>query len=201
MLEVENDILEKAQKGNNEAMTHIFNSYRGFIFLKSKSFFINGADKDDVCQEGMVGLLKAIRNYDKEKVASFKSFASLCIQRQIITAVKKANAQKHLAANRAVESGEFKELEESFNITFKGLSSYLNDNPETICMTKDDVGSLTQFLSKNLSSFEKTIFRYLISGYDYRDVSKSMKKSLKAIDNGIQRIRRKSISWLKSRKV
>ena len=199
MLEIEEKLLESAQMGNDAALDKIFSIYRNFIFVKSKNFFINGAEKEDVFQEAMLGLLKAIRNYDKERVASFKSFASLCIQRQIITAVKRANAQKHSAANKAIETGELRELEEIKGSDLKGLSSYLEDNPERDCIAKDDVVSLSKFLSDNLSGFEQQIFRHLISGYDYRDIAKLMNKSVKAIDNGTQRIRRKSLSWIGSK--
>ncbi len=191
------ELLEEAKKGDKKSIEKVISLYKGFVYVKAKDFFINGAEKDDVLQEAMVGLFKAIKGYDEDKFASFNAFAALCIQRQIITAVKVANSPKNLSSSKAVEAGDFDIIGESSNP--QGFSSYFYDNPEEICITKAEMESLSSFLKKHLSEFEQEVFGYLVSGYEYKEMADLLKKDTKAIDNSIQRIRRKSIQWLKGR--
>ena len=194
-VDLEEKILEKAKHGSETDLTKVLDTYKGFVYLKAKDFFIVGADKEDVVQEGMIGLLKAIRSYDKNKITSFKNFANLCIKRQIITAIKRSQCRKNMASNNTLDISSFISLEESANLQAKSFS-YLYTNPEDMCMSKEDIKSLSSFLKINLSEFEQEVFDYLIKGLDYRDIAKKMDKKLKAVDNAIQRIRRKSEIWL-----
>ena len=198
MREVDESTIDKARMGDDVAINEICAAYKDFVYLKSRHFFIMGGDRDDVVQEGMVGLLKAIRNYDRQRLASFKSFATLCIQRQVITAIKKANAQKHTAANTSLDFDGLKVMGET---NFKGLSAYAHHNPENLFLSKEDISLLSSFLKMNLSEFEFKVFEYMAAEYDYKYISGKLGKSLKSIDNAMQRIRRKGIAWLETREM
>lgn len=193
--DIDDEIIHEAQHGNSEAMAQIFEEYENFVFLKAKNYFLMGADKEDLIQEGMIGLLKAIRGYDKERLASFKTFASICIKRQLITAIKSANSQKNMALNTAVgitsESDENKEL-----IYTKGLEFYVSYSPEELYLTKEQVTGLKDYLEFNLSTFETTVFNFMVNGLTYKDIAAKLDKKVKSVDNAIQRIKRKSEMWI-----
>lgn len=193
--DIDNETIDMAQLGNTEAINTIFEKYENFVFLKAKNYFLMGADKEDLIQEGMIGLLKAIRGYDKDRLASFKTFASICIKRQLITAIKSANSQKNLALNTAVGiSGETDDNKEIIYV--KGLESYISYNPEELYLTKEQINGLKNYLEKNLSSFETIVFRCMVSGLTYKDIAKRLDKKVKSVDNAIQRIKRKSELWI-----
>lgn len=193
--DIDEKIIHEAQHGNSEAITQIFEEYENFVFLKAKNYFLMGADKEDLIQEGMIGLLKAIRGYDKEKLASFKTFASICIKRQLITAIKSANSQKNMALNTAVgitsESDDSKEL-----VYTKGLESYVSYSPEELYLTKEQLSGLKDYLESNLSSFETIVFNMMVNGDTYKDIAVKLDKKVKSVDNAIQRIKRKSEMWI-----
>jgi RNA polymerase sporulation-specific sigma factor len=193
--DIDNETIDMAQLGNTEAINTIFEKYENFVFLKAKNYFLMGADKEDLIQEGMIGLLKAIRGYDKERLASFKTFASICIKRQLITAIKSANSQKNMALNTAIGiSGETDENKEIVYV--KGLESYISYNPEELYLTKEQINGLKNYLEKNLSGFETIVFRCMVSGLTYKDIAKRLDKKVKSVDNAIQRIKRKSELWI-----
>ncbi len=194
---ITDDLLESAQNGNQEAIKEIFDHYRNFVFLKAKNYFLIGADRDDLIQEGMIGLLKAIRAYDSENAASFKTFATICIKRQLITAIKSANSQKNMALNSAI--GIYGENSEDREVSyFKGLKSYKSYTPEEVYLTKEQIGGLKEYLIENLSDFELEVFRQMVLGHSYKEISITLDKKVKSVDNAIQRIKRKSESWLET---
>lgn len=204
--EIDDRLLEEAKIGNEDAVAEIFGRYKNFVFLKSRNYFLMGAEKEDLIQEGMIGLLKAIRGYDKNKLTSFRTFASICIKRQLITAIKSANSQKNFALNSVVDLYE-KEKEDGVKsgddeICFygKGLESYISYNPEEIYLTKEEMRELTDYLKNNLSGFEYTVFIFMIEGLDYKDIAARIDKNIKSIDNAMQRIKRKSEQWIKTYK-
>jgi RNA polymerase sporulation-specific sigma factor len=193
--DIDNEIIDNAQLGDTEAINSIFEEYENFVFLKAKNYFLMGADKDDLIQEGMIGLLKAIRGYDKTKLASFKTFASICIKRQLITAIKSANSQKNMALNTAV--GITGENDENREVSYsKGLESYISYSPEELYLTKEQIDGLKDYLNNNLSSFETIVFKCMVSGLTYKDIAKKLDKKVKSVDNAIQRIKRKSEMWI-----
>lgn len=189
------EIISKAQKGDQESVNLILKNYENFIFLNARNYFLVGADREDLLQEGMIGLIKAIRAFDDSKEASFKTFATLCIKRQIVTAIKAANAQKNMALNSAlgsaIETAEGREVSYS-----KGLESYISYNPEELYLGKEKMREFNDFVDENFSIFEKEVFAYMVKGYSYREIAERMGKSLKTIDNSIQRIKRKSEIWI-----
>lgn len=181
------DLIKLAQKGDQDAITEIFNNYQGFIALKTKDYFLLGADKDDLIQEGMIGLLKAIKAYDESRNASFKTFASICIKRQVITAIKMSNSNKHKVFNQAAEG--FYEGEE-VNISY-GKRSFQFYSPEEICLGKEKIGFLKRSLEKNLSKMEREVFDYMLKGCNYIEISQKTGRGEKNIDNTIQRVKKK----------
>ncbi len=188
--------MEEAKSGDEEAVGKIFDKYKNFVFLKARNYFLMGAEKEDLIQEGMIGLLKAIRGYDKNKLASFKTFASICIKRQLITAIKTANSQKNMALNFAIGiSGDKNDGKDVVTYT-KGLESYVSYSPEDLYLTKEQIEGLRDYLKINLSSFEYRVFNYMVMGLTYKDIAKKLEKKIKSVDNAIQRIKRKSESWL-----
>lgn len=192
---VTDKLLEEAQSGDQEAVREIFNEYRNFVFLKAKNYFLVGAERDDLIQEGMIGLLKAIRAYKSDNAASFKTFATICIKRQLITAIKSANSQKNMALNTAI--GIYGESSEDREVSYsKGLDSYIIYNPEEVYLTKEQITGLKVYLAKNLSSFEQEVFKDMVKGHSYKEISEKLGKKVKSVDNAIQRIKRKSEAWL-----
>ena len=173
----------------------ILKNYKNFIFMNSRNYFLVGADQDDLLQEGMIGLIKAIKAYDCDKKASFKTFATICIKRQIITAIKSSNAQKNSALNSA--SGNYIECDDGKEVNYtKGLTSSMHHNPEELFLSKEKMDSLERFSEKNFSKFEREVFQLLIRGYSYREIAEKLDRTLKTIDNTIQRIKRKSEDWI-----
>ena len=193
---VNEDVIKQAQLGDQESINIILKEYKNLIYLNVRNYFIIGAEQDDLLQEGTIGLLKALKAYQKEK-SSFKTFAMICIRRQILTAVKASNTQKNTALNLAarnyIDCDGGKEIE--YN---KGLQSYVNYDPEEIFLTKEKLNNFKSFVNENFSSFEKEVFDYMIKGYSYREIANELNKSLKTIDNSFQRIKRKSELWINS---
>lgn len=189
------EVIAKAQAGNSEAIDLIIKEYKNLIFLNVKNYFLVGADEDDLLQEGAIGLLKAIHAYTKGK-ASFKTFATLCIRRQILTAVRSSNAQKNSALNAA--SGNNLENENGSEIYPKELYSNKKYNPEEIFLSKEKISDFHKFVESNFSTFEKKVFEYMVKGYSYKEIAEKLDKSPKTIDNSFQRIKRKSELWLRT---
>lgn len=190
---ITDDIVERAQQGNQEALNLILKEYKKFIFLNVRNYFLVGAEQDDLLQEGMIGLLKAIKNYSKEK-ASFKTFATLCIRRQILTAIRSSTAQKNSVLNEASGNNlEIEDIHEGYSKNF-----YLNKqyNPEAIFLSKEKVMEFQNFVEHNFSPFERKVFNYMIKGFSYKEIAEELEKTPKVIDNSFQRIKRKSELWL-----
>jgi len=184
---VEVNLIKNAQNGDQEAISEIFEKYKGFVIMKTKNYFLHGADKDDLIQEGMIGLLKAIRAYDSDREASFNTFASLCIKRQIITAIKNSNSNKNKIFKQA--AGGFYEGEEN-NVSYN-KKSLIYYNPEEIFLGKEKIEDLKIHLEAELSKMEREVFDYMLLGYDYIEISNKTGRTPKTIDNTIQRVRKK----------
>ncbi|OQY10115.1 MAG: RNA polymerase subunit sigma-70 [Fusobacteriia bacterium 4572_132] len=197
---IKDELIKEAQSGDEEALGEIFTQYKSFVYLKARNYFLMGGEKEDLIQEGMIGLLKAIRSYDNEKLASFKTFASVCIKRQLITAIKSASSKKHMILNRATEIVNEKNEEMVTNFQQKRLDSYIFYNPEEIFFTKNEMLNLQDYLELNLSKFEFSVFKLMIKGYGYTDIAEKVNKKIKSIDNAMQRIKRKSELWLENYK-
>ena len=185
-----NAILKKAQSGDSEAINLILKEY-------SKLLSFN-AQKEDLVQEGILGLLKAIKFYDETK-SSFSSFAFLCIRREMISAIRKANTQKNMVLNEALKTNAILEDSANFDDEEHNINNYKSSesNPEEAYLLKEEIEEFKKFSENNFSKFEKEVLTYLIRGYSYREIAKILSKNLKSIDNTIQRIRKKSEEWIK----
>ena len=190
---ISNEIVKLAQDGDQEALDLILKEYKKLIYLNVRNYFLVGADQDDLLQEGTIGLLKAIKNYSEGR-ASFKTFATLCIRRQILTAVRSSTAQKNIFLNEA--SGNNLETEDGHEDYPKGLYSNVKYNPEAIFLSKEKVMEFQDFVEHNFSPFEREVFNYMIKGFSYKEIAQELKKTPKVIDNSFQRIKRKSELWL-----
>lgn len=171
-----------AQKGDIESIEKIIQYYYPKIYNYNKYLFLEENNKDDLIQEGIIGLLKAIKYYDSLKQVSFNSFANICIQRNIISAVKKYNSAKHSILNKAIKNNLYKS--QIFLFSTK-------KTPESYLLEIEFNNYIRLIFNTKLSALEKEIFLYLLVGYNYVEISKLLNKNIKQIDNGIQRIRKK----------
>ena len=187
-------IISEIKNGDEEALSYILEKYKDLVNVKVSKYFIIGAEKEDTVQEGMIGLFKAIKNYNAEKQNSFKSFANICIERQLITAIKTSNRQKHQPLNSylslntaAYENNDDDSLEllETFN------SKTIEDPRETI-MKQEQYNEVETAVNKNLSKFEQKVLSRFLNGESYTVIAKKLNTPVKSIDNAIQRIRKKA---------
>ena len=188
------ELINQIRNNDPQALNEIIERYKSLIEIRVSNYFINGAEKDDLMQEGRIGLFKAIMNYDVEKDASFNTFANLCIERQLINAVKNSNRQKHMPLNNYVSLNGSDDDSSSENIDTV-LNNSVEDPLDTI--TKEEyMNEINDTLDKNLSDFEKDVLDLLLKGYKYDEIAQKLDSNSKAIDNAIQRIRKKTIKNL-----
>lgn len=190
-------LIEKIRLGDVEAQDYLLEKYRNVVTMKSNRFFLIGAENDDMIQEGMIGLFKAIQSFDLDKKnISFKTFANLCIERQLITAIKTSNRQKHIPLNSyfSLNISAYDENEDTEVIDILDANT-VEDPLETI--TKREYREfLENKIEQNLSPFEKKVLDRYIQGESYVDIASKLDSPVKAIDNAIQRIRKKAIKCL-----
>lgn len=192
-----NDIALIAAKGNVNAIEYIVNSFKGFIKQKAKLFFVSGADSDDLVQEGMIGLLKAIRDYSPDKNAGFKTFADLCISRQIFTAIKASRCKKHIPLNSYISL--YKEIGDN-----DGSEHYLVDelntdeqtDPMQEIIRREELNDVSKVLNEKLSNFELLVLSKYMEGKNYREIAQEVNKPAKSVDNALQRIKQKAAKAL-----
>ena len=188
------ELINQIRENDPQSLNEIIERYKSLIEIRVSNYFINGAEKDDLMQEGRIGLFKAIMNYDAEKDASFNTFANLCIERQLINAVKNSNRQKHMPLNNYVSLNGSDDDSSSENIDTV-LNNSVEDPLDTI--TKEEyMNEINDTLDKNLSDFEKNVLDLLLKGYKYEEIAQKLDSNSKAIDNAIQRIRKKTIKNL-----
>lgn len=181
-----------AQQGSDRAFDYLLDKYRVFVRSKSLSYFIAGADRDDIIQEGMIGLFKAVRDFSSARGVSFKTFADLCVTRQIITAVKNASRQKHAPLNSYISLNKSVTNEDSDDSTLLDIiGPGDNLNPEEIIINKEKANTLEVKMSQSLSKFELLVVSLYLEGYSYVQIAKTIGKDTKSIDNALQRIKRK----------
>ena len=171
---INDEVIKLAQNGDQEALDLILKEYKKLIYLNIRNYFLVGADQDDLLQEGTIGLLKAIKNYSEGK-ASFKTFATLCIRRQILTAVRSSTAQKNSALNEA--SGNNLETEDGHEDYPKELYSNVRYNPEAIFLSKEKIMEFQDFVEHNFSPFERQVFNYMIKGFSYKEIAEELEKT------------------------
>lgn len=189
--ESEEKIVEEAKKGNRRAQEFIISKYENFVKNKAKSYFLIGADKEDIYQEGMIGLYKAIRDFNGEKSTSFKAFAELCITRQIITAIKTATRQKHIPLNTYISLNKPVSEEESDRTLLDIISSIRITNPEELIIGQEQKEFIEEEINKVLSDLEIQVLQSYLEGKSYQEIACDLDRHSKSIDNALQRVKKK----------
>jgi len=185
------EIVVLAQKGDKAASDFITEKYYPLVRNKARGYFLVGADNDDIQQEGLIGLYEAVRDYNSEKQASFRTFAEMCIKRQIMTAIKTATRQKHIPLNTYVSLSKPSGSDEGDKPLIEMIPFSLNDNPEDMFISLENITEMNSEIGSSLSEFELKVLNQYLSGVSYLGIALSLGKEEKAIDNAIQRIRRK----------
>lgn len=195
MMEVE-DVVEKAKNGDNKALDYLIVKYKNFVRTKARSYFLIGADKEDIIQEGMIGLYKAIRDFKKDKLSSFKAFAELCITRQIITAIKTATRQKHIPLNSYVSLNKPIYDEESDRTLMDVLSGVKITDPEELIISREELNNIESKIGEILSDLEWEVLTSYLQGKSYQEIACDLDRHVKSIDNALQRVKRKLEKYL-----
>jgi RNA polymerase sporulation-specific sigma factor len=192
----DDEIVKYAQDGSKLAIEYLVKKYKNFVRNKARSYFLVGADRDDIVQEGMIGLYKAICDYKIERLASFKSFAELCITRQIITAIKAATRQKHQPLNSYVSLDKPIYDKSSSRTLLDILKGSGLTNPEELLISNETYNLLEQNLKEELSDLEKDVLMEYLKGKTYKEIADSLDRHVKSVDNALQRIKRKLEEFL-----
>lgn len=187
----DDEVLQLIHQENKLALDFLINRYRRFVQGKARTYFLIGADREDIIQEGMIGLYKAIRDYDKSKLSSFKAFAELCITRQIITAIKTATRQKHSPLNSYVSLDKPIFDEESDRTLLDVIEEVRSIDPEELLVNQEELVDMELKLSELLSGLEKDVLHLYLDGQTYQEISVKLKRHVKSIDNALQRVKRK----------
>ncbi|QFG00884.1 RNA polymerase sporulation sigma factor SigH [Psychrobacillus glaciei] len=185
------ELVEMVHQGNTEALDYLITKYRSFVRMKGRSYFLIGADREDIHQEGMIGLYKAIRDFKEEKLASFRAFAELCITRQIITAIKTATRQKHIPLNSYVSLDKPIYDEESDRTLMDMIAGSVIDDPEELIINREDYNSMEEKMTEILSELEQQVLVLYLDGQSYQEISEELNRHVKSIDNALQRVKRK----------
>lgn len=189
-------MLELARSGDTEALEYFFSKYQSVIYWKSTQYFLQGAERDDLIQEAMIGLFKAIRDYDKTKEASFRSFAEMCINRQLLSAVKRASRQKNIPLNNSV-SLDTPMAEDDVDWTLLDvISEKAAETPEDFLIKNEDFIHVARQLEQVTSEFEKEVLKQYLEGKSYQEMALYFNKKEKAIDNALQRVKKKMMKQL-----
>jgi len=198
----DDDVIKQIQKGDHHALDFLLNKYKNFVQAKARTYFLIGADREDIVQEGMIGLFKAVRDYDESKLASFKAFAELCITRQIITAIKTATRQKHIPLNSYVSLDKPIYDEDSERTLIDVIEgSKANETPEDMLISREKYVAMELKLSESLSSLEKKVLHLYLDGQSYQEISKELNRHVKSIDNALQRVKKKLEKLMESREL
>ncbi|MHB0884666.1 MAG: RNA polymerase sporulation sigma factor SigH [Bacillota bacterium] len=196
---VDEEIVEYARDGNDGALEFLINKYKNFVRAKARSYFLIGADREDIIQEGMIGLYKAIRDFRSDKLSSFRAFAELCITRQIITAIKTATRQKHIPLNSYVSLNKPIYDEDSDRTLLDVLSGSKITDPEELIISREEFGDIEEKMGEILSDLEWKVLMSYLDGKSYQEIAVDLKRHVKSIDNALQRVKRKLERYLDKR--
>jgi len=187
------EVISLVKNGDKYAIDFIIDKYKGLVNMKVSKYFIIGAEKEDIIQEGMIGLFKAIQSYNTDKQNSFKTFANMCIERQLITAIKTSNRQKHMPLNGYVSLNTAAYDEDEDTSVLEVLDSHQTEDPLDTITKKEYYKRVEAAIDENLSDFEKQVLARFIKGESYITIAEKLETPVKSIDNAIQRIRKKAI--------
>lgn len=193
---LDEEIVLSARDGNVTSLEYIINKYKNFVRAKARSYFLIGADKEDIVQEGMIGLYKAIRDFRNDKLSSFRAFAELCITRQIITAIKTATRQKHIPLNSYVSLNKPIYDEESDRTLLDILTATKITDPEELIISREELVSIESKIGEILSDLELEVLMSYLQGKSYQEIAVDLDRHVKSIDNALQRVKRKLEKYL-----
>ena len=179
------ELIFRFKNGESEILDYLMEKYKNMVRKKARTMFLIGGENDDLIQEGMIGLFKAVRDYQPDRESSFQSFANMCIDRQIYSAIKSSNRQKHQPLNTYISLSD-REMEENLRD-----SCTEHDNPEAILIDRENVTALKEEMKKSLSSLENQVFQLYAAGNGYVEIAEILGKTPKAVDNALRRIRKK----------
>lgn len=190
------DIVVLCHDGDSVAEEYLLSKYKNFVRSKARSYFLIGADHEDIVQEGMIGLYKAIRDYKPDKLSSFRAFAELCITRQIITAIKTATRQKHIPLNSYVSLNKPLYDEESDRTLMDVIVEGKLSNPEDLIISQEDLDTIHAKINEVLSGLEQEVLNLYLDGKSYQEIAVYLNRHVKSIDNALQRVKRKLEKYL-----
>lgn len=190
------ELVKMVRDGDTQALDYLIKKYRNFVRAKARSYFLIGADREDIVQEGMIGLYKAIRDFQEDKLSSFKAFAELCITRQMITAIKTATRQKHIPLNSYVSLDKPIYDEESDRTLMDVLSCKSKLDPEILLIHREQFNDIEVKMSEVLSDLERQVLMHYLDGRSYQEISDDLNRHVKSIDNALQRVKRKLERYL-----
>ena len=185
-------LIENIKQDDKKALDCLMERYNETVSLKANRFFMIGAEKEDMIQEGMIGLYKAVKSYDSQKQNSFRTFANLCIERQLITAVKNSNRQKHMPLNSYVSLNASAYEENDDTSIMEVLETQTIDDPSDIIANKEYFDYMENKIDNSLSDFEKQVLKYYKRGDSYANIAAKLESKVKSVDTAIQRIRKKA---------
>jgi RNA polymerase sporulation-specific sigma factor len=194
-------IVELGRNGSVTAQEYLINKYKNFVRAKARSYFLIGADKEDIIQEGMIGLYKAIRDFRADKLSSFRAFAELCITRQIITAIKTATRQKHIPLNSYVSLNKPIYDEDSDRTLLDISSGTRITDPEELIISREEFDDIEEKMGEILSGLEWKVLMYYLEGKSYQEIAIDLNRHVKSIDNALQRVKRKLERYLENREI
>ena len=194
----DSQIIMLINQGDEYALNYLLKKYQELVNMKINKYFIIGAEKEDIAQEGMIGLYKAIQSYNPEKQNSFKSFANICIERQLITAIKTSNRQKHMPLNSylSLNTSAYDNNDEDSVELIDTFNSKQSEDPLEMMMQKEHFEEVENAVNKSLSQFEKQVLDKFMKGKSYVRIAEELDSPVKSVDNAIQRIRKKAIKNL-----
>lgn len=194
-------IVESVRDGDLYAQDFLIKKYKNFVRAKARSYFLIGADKEDIIQEGMIGLFKAIRDFRADKISSFRAFAELCITRQIITAIKTATRQKHIPLNSYISLNKPIYDEDSDRTLLDILTGARITDPEELIISREEVNNIEAKIGEILSKLEWQVLMYYLQGKSYQEIAEMLDRHIKSIDNALQRVKRKLEKFLEMRSI
>ncbi len=186
---------------NSDALEFLIERYRNFVRAKARSYFLIGADREDIIQEGMIGLYKAVRDYRTDKLASFKGFAELCITRQMITAIKTATRQKHIPLNSYISLDKPIYDDESERTLLDIITSTAPSDPQILIVNREEYADIENKMDEILSDLERKVLALYLDGRTYQEISDDLDRHVKSIDNALQRVKKKLERYLEARKM
>jgi len=196
---LDEEVVQQAKEGNCKAAEYLINKYKNFVRAKARSYFLIGADREDIVQEGMIGLYKAIRDFRQDKLSSFRAFAELCITRQIITAITTATRQKHIPLNSYVSLNKPLYDEESDRTLLDILSGSRVTDPEELIISREEFLNIESKIGEILSDLEWEVLMSYLQGKSYQEIAYDLDRHVKSIDNALQRVKRKLERYLNTR--